>query len=231
MDRRFERTALLFGTEAMEKLKNKRVLIVGTGGVGSFVSEGLARCGIGALTLLDFDTVDITNINRQIIALTSTVGRKKAQVCAERVKDINPECNVKALDMFYNEETSESVFAEKYDYIVDAIDIVSSKLHLIESAHKRNIPIISALGTGNKTDPLRFKITDISKTSVCPLAKVVRYELRKRGINHTKVLYSDEIPVKVPQPENGKRVVASNSFTPSVAGLLIAREVVLDLIK
>lgn len=229
MDRRFERTQLLFGEKAMEKLKNKSVLIVGTGGVGSFACEAIARCGVGNIDLLDFDRVDITNINRQIIALTSTVGRKKAEVCAERVRDINPCCNVGVLDMFYDAGTSEEVFSKHYDYIVDAIDIVTSKLHLIETAHRKNIPIISALGTGNKSDPSRFKITDISKTTVCPLAKVVRCELRKRGINHTKVLFSDEIPVKIPQ-ENGK-MVASNSFTPSVAGLLIGREVVLDLIK
>lgn len=229
MDRRFERTQLLFGEKAMEKLKNKSVLIVGTGGVGSFACEAIARCGVGNIDLLDFDRVDITNINRQIIALTSTVGKKKAEVCAERVRDINPCCNVGVLDMFYDAGTSEEVFSKHYDYIVDAIDIVTSKLHLIETAHRKNIPIISALGTGNKSDPSRFKITDISKTTVCPLAKVVRCELRKRGINHTKVLFSDEIPVKIPQ-ENGK-MVASNSFTPSVAGLLIGREVVLDLIK
>ena len=229
MDRRFERTELLFGTEAMEKLKNKRVLIVGTGGVGGFAVEAIARCGVGNIDLLDFDTVDITNINRQIIALESTVGRKKVEVCAERVRQINPACNVGVFDMFYSAETADEVFKNHYDYIVDAIDIVTSKLHLIQTAHEKNIPIISALGTGNKSDPMKFKITDISKTSVCPLAKVVRRELKARGILHTKVLFSEEIPMKISQ-ENGK-MVASNSFTPSITGLLIGREVVLDLIK
>ncbi|MBE6987208.1 MAG: tRNA threonylcarbamoyladenosine dehydratase [Ruminococcaceae bacterium] len=229
MDRRFERTELLFGKDAMEKLKNKRVLVVGTGGVGGFAVEAIARCGVGNIDLLDFDTVDITNINRQIIALESTVGRKKVEVCAERVREINPYCNVGVFDMFYSAETAEEVFKNHYDYIVDAIDIVTSKLHLIQTAHEKNIPIISALGTGNKSDPMKFKITDISKTSVCPLAKVVRRELKARGIPHTKVLFSEEIPMKISQ-ENGK-MVASNSFTPSIAGLLIGREVVLDLIK
>lgn len=229
MDRRFERTALLFGSEAMQKLAEARVLIVGCGGVGGFACEALARSGIGAIDVLDFDKVDISNINRQIIALTDTVGLSKAQLLKKRVQAINPACQCNALELYYNAETAPEVFATHYDYIVDAIDIVTSKLHLIEEAHRRQIPIVSALGTGNKSDPLQFRITDISKTSVCPLAKVIRYELRQRGIAHTKVLFSPELPLKIPQTDG--KLVASNSFTPSIAGLLIGREVILDLIQ
>ena len=229
MDRRFERTALLFGSEAMHKLQKSRILIVGCGGVGGFACEALVRSGVGNIDVLDFDKVDISNINRQIIATTATIGLSKAQLLKERVHAINPACNCNALELYYNAETAEQIFSKPYDYVVDAIDIVTSKLHLIEEAHRRNIPILSALGTGNKSDPLQFKITDISKTSVCPLAKVIRYELRQRGLYHTKVLFSPEPPLKI-QQTNGK-MVASNSFTPSIAGLLIGREVILDLIK
>lgn len=229
MDRRFERTALLFGSEAMQKLAGARVLIVGCGGVGGFACEALARSGVGAIDVLDFDKVDISNINRQIIALTDTVGLSKAQLLKERVRAINPACQCNALELYYNADTAPDIFATHYDYIVDAIDIVTSKLHLIEEAHRRQIPIVSALGTGNKSDPLQFRITDISKTSVCPLAKVIRYELRQRGIFHTKVLFSPEPPLKIPQTEG--KMVASNSFTPSIAGLLIGRQVILDLIQ
>lgn len=230
MDRRFERTEMLFGKDAMEKLHKASVLIVGVGGVGGFVCEALARCGVGSMTIVDHDTVDITNINRQIIALSSTVGMKKVDVMKKRIEDINPLCEVRAEAEFYTAEMSESIFDREYDYIVDAIDTVTAKLHLIKTAKEKNIPIISALGTGNKSDPLRFEITDISKTSVCPLAKVMRRELRKMGIEHTKVLFSREEPLKI-QQEKGERLVSSNSFTPSVAGLLIGREVVLDIIK
>ena len=230
MDRRFERTEMLFGKEAMERLHKASVLIVGVGGVGGFVCEALARCGVGSMTIVDHDTVDITNINRQIIALSSTVGMKKVDVMKKRIEDINPLCEVRAAAEFYTAEMSESLFDRQYDYIVDAIDTVTAKLHLIKTAKEKNIPIISALGTGNKSDPLRFEITDISKTSVCPLAKVMRRELRKMGIEHTKVLFSREEPLKI-QQEKGERLVSSNSFTPSVAGLLIGREVVLDIIK
>lgn len=229
MDNRFERTGLIFGDTAMKKLNKARVLVVGIGGVGGFACEALARCGVGNIDILDFDKVDITNINRQIIALTSTIGLQKTEVMKSRISDINPFCNVTALNMYYSAETSPAVFQNHYDYIVDAIDIVTSKLHLIISARERNIPIISALGTGNKSDPSKFQITDISKTSVCPLAKVIRYELRQRGILHTKVLFSTEPPVKISQ--EGGKMVASNSFTPSIGGLLIGREVVMDLIK
>ena len=203
--------------------------MVGVGGVGGFCTEALARCGVGNIDILDFDRVDITNINRQIIALSSTIGEKKVDVLAKRIKDINPFCNVNAFDTYYDETTSQKVFSKKYDYIVDAIDIVTSKIHLIMTAHEKGVPIISALGTGNKSDPLKFQITDISKTSVCPLAKVMRYELKQRGLYHTKVLFSTEPPFKVPQI--GGKTVSSNSFTPSVAGLLLARQVVLDLIN
>lgn len=224
-----ERTELLFGADGMEKLKNAHVLVVGIGGVGGYACEALARAGVGKLTLCDFDTVAQSNINRQIIALNSTIGQKKAYLMADRVQDINPECAVRVLDMFYSAENAEKVWDTNYTYIIDAIDTVTSKLHLIKTAAERSAPIISALGTGNKSDPSRFEIADISKTSVCPLARVVRYELRKMGIMHTKVLYSKETPIKVDC--TGGKMVASNSFTPSIAGLLIAREAVLDIIK
>ena len=230
MDRRFERTEMLFGNDAMEKLHKASVLVVGVGGVGGFVCEALARCGVGRMTIVDHDTVDITNINRQIIALSSTVGMKRVDAMKKRIEDINSLCEVRAAAEFYTAEMSESLFDRQYDYIVDAIDTVTAKLNLIKTAKEKNIPIISALGTGNKSDPLRFEITDISKTSVCPLAKVMRRELRKMGIEHTKVLFSREEPLKI-QQEKGERLVSSNSFTPSVAGLLIGREVVLDIIK
>ena len=226
MDRRFERTELLFGSDAMEKLKNKRVLIVGTGGVGGFAVEAIARCGVGNIDLLDFDTVDITNINRQIIALESTVGRKKVEVCAERVRQINPACNVGVFDMFYSAETADEVFKNHYDYIVDAIDTISGKIMLAERAAACGVPLISSMGAGNKLDPTAFRVADIYQTSVCPLAKVMRLELRKRGIHHVKVLYSKEEPVNV-----GSRTPASIAFVPSVAGLVIAGEVIKDLIS
>lgn len=231
MDERYSRTAMLIGEEAVMKLRRSHVLVCGVGGVGSFICEALARAGVGHLTLLDFDTVSVSNINRQLIALTSTVGRNKAQVMAERIADIDPDTRVDMLDMFFSSENADEVLSGGFDYIADAIDTVPSKLCLIEEAHRREIPIISSMGTGNKLDPSRFRITDISKTSVCPLAKKVRYELKKRGIGHHKVLFSEELPIKPDYAEGERKVPASISFVPSAAGLMIAGEIIRDLIN
>ncbi|MBQ2327175.1 MAG: tRNA threonylcarbamoyladenosine dehydratase [Clostridia bacterium] len=231
MDERYSRTAMLIGEDAVMKLRRSHVLVCGVGGVGSFICEALARVGVGHLTLLDFDTVSMSNINRQLIALTSTVGRNKAQVMADRIADIDPDTKVDVLDMFFSSENADEVLSRGFDYIADAIDTVPSKLCLIEEAHRREIPIISSMGTGNKLDPSRFRITDISKTSVCPLAKKVRYELKKRGISHHKVLFSEELPIKPDYAEGERKVPASISFVPSAAGLMIAGEIIRDLIN
>lgn len=205
--------------------------------MGSYVAEALARCGVGSLTLVDHDTVSVTNINRQLYALHSTIGRAKVQVAKERIRDINEDILVHIYETFYNEDTASLFDFQMYDYVVDAIDTVSSKLLLIETAKKYGVPIISCMGTGNKMDPFRFEIADISKTSVCPLAKAVRTELRKRGIKKVKVLYSKEKPLKCLENTQeikgtGRRPVpGSISFVPSVAGLQIAGEVVRDLLR
>ena len=220
------RTEQLIGSEAIEKLKKARVAVFGIGGVGSYVVEALARSGVGSLDLIDNDNVAESNLNRQLVALHSTLGKPKVLVAKERVIDINPNIQVNVHQCFYLPEESDKFPFEEYDYIVDAIDTVKAKISLVEEANKANTPIICSMGTGNKLDPSRFEISDISKTSVCPLAKVMRVELRKRGINHLKVLYSKEEPVNV-----GSRTPASISFVPSVAGLIIAGEVIKDLIK
>lgn len=228
------REAMFYGPEAVETLQGRHVMVFGIGGVGSFCAEGLARAGVGRLTLVDNDTVGLTNLNRQLCALHSTLGQYKSDVMAARVRDINPECQVTSLSELYSEETKEHFFALAPDYIVDAIDTVGCKLSLIETAKERNIPIISAMGTGNKQDPTRFRICDISETSGCPLARVVRKELRARGILHHRVLFSDEpavtpLPLEAPPP--GRRSVpASLSWVPSCAGLMLAGYVVRDLI-
>ena len=234
MARPFERTEMLFGEEAMEKLAGSRVAVFGVGGVGGFVVEGLVRSGIGALDLVDHDTVDITNINRQIIATTDTVGECKVEAAAQRIRSINPDCEVKTYQIFYLPETKDQFDFSEYDYVVDAVDTVKAKMTLIEAAKEAGTPIISAMGAGNKTDPTAFRVADIYETSVCPLAKVVRKECRRRGIDSLKVVYSPEepvIPTKVPEPVHGKRAPGSNAFTPSVMGLIIAGEVVKDLIE
>lgn len=220
------RTQQLIGKDALDKLKNSRVAVFGIGGVGSYVVEALARSGVGNLDLIDNDTVAESNLNRQLVALHSTLGKPKVEVAKERVNDINPNIKVNAHQCFYLPEEADKFPFEEYDYIVDAIDTVKAKISLVEEAYKANTPIICSMGTGNKLDPTRFEISDISKTSVCPLAKVMRVELRKRGINHLKVLYSKEEPVNV-----GSRTPASIAFVPSVAGLIIAGEVIKDLIK
>jgi len=227
---RYIRAEMLLGTEAIDRLRRSHVLVCGVGGVGSYICEALARGGVGKLTLLDFDTVSRSNINRQLVALESTVGRKKTEVMAARIHDIDPSTEVEVLDLFLSPENTGAVLDRGFDYIADAIDSVPSKLFLIEEAHRRGIPMISSMGTGNKLDPTRLRIADISKTSVCPLAKKVRVELRKRGISHHKVLFSEELPI-TPQVQAGERVVpGSVSFVPSAAGLIIAGEIIRDLI-
>ncbi len=229
----FSRTELLLGKGSVEKLKRARVAVFGVGGVGGYVVEALARSGIGELDLIDMDRVSESNINRQIIALHSTVGRYKTEVAAERAKDINPNIRVRVHNVFYLPENAAQFDFSKYDYVVDAIDTVSGKLALIEQAKAANTPVISSMGAGNKLDPTLFEVTDITKTSVCPLARVMRRELKKRGIEHLKVVYSKEEPLPSPivDRESGKPVPGSVAFVPSVVGLILAGEVIKDLIK
>ncbi|MCC0650153.1 MULTISPECIES: ThiF family adenylyltransferase [Clostridioides] len=226
------RTSFLVGDDGIEKLKNSNVIVFGVGGVGSFTVEALARAGVGNLTIVDFDDVDITNINRQIPALHSTVGRYKVDVMEERILDINPNINIKKIRNLYNKDTSSEILIEKYDYVVDAIDMVSSKIHLIETCEKKGLKIISSMGMGNKLDPTKIVVTDIHKTSTCPLAKVMRKELRDRGIKKLKVVYSTEQPIELKKKVmNGKKVTpGSVSFVPSVGGLVIASVIVNELL-
>ena len=227
----FSRTELLLGKEKVDILKNSKVAIFGIGGVGSFVLEGLARAGIGSFILVDNDTISESNLNRQLVATTKTIGRPKVEVAKERVLEINPNANIEIYKEFFMPDTREEIIDKSIDYIVDAIDTVSSKIELIVRAKKLNIKIISSMGTGNKLNPTKFEVADIYKTSVCPLAKVMRKELRKRDINGLKVLYSKEDPIKIEKNLKEKQVPGSISFVPSVAGLIIAGEVVKDLIK
>lgn len=233
MEEALLRTEMLLGAAAMEKLSRSHVAVLGLGGVGSWCAEALARSGVGTLTLVDCDTVGISNLNRQLEATTASIGLQKCQAMAERILQVTPNCKVNPLFYRYTPDTREEFFQYHYDYIVDAIDLVSCKLDLIETALKRNIPIISALGTGNKLDPTQFQITDISKTQGCPLARVVRKELRNRGILHHRVLWSEEEPL-TPQeceaPPPGRRSVpGSVAWVPSCAGLMLAGDVVLAL--
>lgn len=223
MNKSFSRTIGLFGESGMQKLKHSSVIIFGVGGVGSYAAEAIARAGIGRITVVDNDVVDVTNINRQLIALNSTVGLDKVSVSKSRIEDINPLCRVTAIKEFYDENSS--IDLTEFDYILDCIDSVPSKLQLVEIAVKNNIKIISAMGTGNKLEPDKLRITDISKTSYCPLAKKMRVELRKRGINHLKVIYSTE------EPKCRNVPPASVSFVPSVAGLMMAGKVIKELIN
>ena len=220
----FNRLAMLVGKEAVESLENKRVAVFGIGGVGSYTVESLVRAGVGNFILVDNDEVSITNINRQLIATHKTIGMAKVDVAKERILEINPNAKVTTYKEFFLPAT-EGIINEKISYIVDAIDTVTAKIELVERANKYNVPIISSMGTGNKLDPTKFEVTDITKTSVCPLAKVMRKELKQRGIKKLKVLYSKEEPKKIQNPP------ASISFVPSVAGLIIAGEVIKDLIK
>ena len=235
----FSRTRLLLGADAMENLKNAHVAVFGMGGVGGYVVEALARSGVGALTLVDHDTVSITNINRQILATMDTIGMEKSAAAEKRVRSINPECRVDARHQFYGPDTAGEFDFTKYDYVVDAIDTVTGKLALIAAAKAANVPILCCLGTGNKLDPTRFQITDISKTSVCPLARIMRKECDKRGYKNVKVLYSTEDPIPSDPnalsdeelPEGRRALPGSVAFVPSVAGLIIAGEVIKDLTK
>ena len=232
---RFSRGEMLIGKEAAEKLARCHVAVFGLGGVGSYTAEALARAGVGELTVVDNDEISITNINRQLYALTSTVGMKKTQVAAERIKDINPECKVNIIDGFYLEENSADFFEGGYDYIADAVDTVQAKLSLAAESQRRGIPLISCMGTGNKLDPSQLQITDISKTYGCPLARVMRKELKARGILHTRVLFSPELPAATEQKETpppGRRSVpASLTWVPGCGGLMMGGEAVLDLAR
>ena len=231
----FSRTRLLLGDSSMEKLKNAKVAVFGLGGVGGYVAEALARSGIGALELIDHDTISITNINRQILATRSTVGQSKAEAAKARVLDINPDIQVTARDTFFLPDTAGEFNFSDYDYVVDAIDTVTGKLALVTAAQAAGVPIISSMGTGNKLDPTKFQIADISKTSVCPLARIMRKECAKRGIKHLKVLFSTEDPISPAGgsleeiPEGRRALPGSVAFVPSVAGLIIAGEVIKEL--
>ncbi len=226
MESEFSREELLIGKQNVDKLHLKKVAIFGVGGVGSFVVEGLARAGIGNFILIDNDIVDITNLNRQLHALHSTIGKYKVDLMKERILDINPRARVEVYREFYESNEKNKILDSSVNYIVDAIDSVKSKINLAKDAQELNIPIISSMGTGNKLDPTKFEISDISKTSVCPLARVMRKELKKIGIKKYKVLYSREDPIKSDEKNPG-----SISFVPSVAGLIISGEVIKDIIK
>lgn len=240
----FSRNELAIGKEGLEKLKNATVAVLGVGGVGSFAVEALARSGIGRLVLVDRDNVDITNINRQIHALLSTIGRPKVELMKERIADINPECEVIALQMFYTEETYEQFFSYDLDFVIDASDTITYKVHLMKECLKRNIPIISSMGAANKMDPTRFRIVDISKTHTDPIAKVIRAKLRKEGIRRgIPVVFSDEKPIIIREDvrkevgndqspiRKAQMPPSSNAFVPSVAGLIMASYVVRELLK
>lgn len=235
MDPSFSRTALVLGEPALDRLQASHVAVVGLGGVGGYAVEALARAGVGELTLIDEDIVGPTNLNRQLLATVDTIGKPKADVAAARATAINPKCKLHPLRFRYEAATREGFFAARYDYIVDAIDLVSCKLDLIETAHTRGVPIISALGTGDKVDASAFVITDIAKTEGCHLARVLRKELRVRGIAHHKVVYSPELPRRVETssdetPPPGRRAIpGSTPWCPAVAGLLLAQAVALDL--
>lgn len=239
MENQFSRTEIILGKEALTKLKKSHVAVFGIGGVGSYVIEGLVRSGIGEIDIIDNDEVSITNLNRQLIATTKTIGQYKVDVAENRIKEINPQCIVNKHKIFYLPEKKDEFDFTKYDYIVDAIDTVSGKIGLIEEAKKCGTPIISAMGAGNKINPTAFKVADIYETKVCPLCHVMRKELRKRGVKNLKVIYSEETPLK-PSPysedmktdKNIKREVpGSTSFVPPVVGFIIAGEVIKDLIS
>lgn len=227
MINQFSRTELLIGKEGIQKLQNAKVAIFGIGGVGSFVVEGLVRAGVGKFILVDNDKVCLSNLNRQIIATRKTIGRPKVEVAKERILEINPDAKVEIYQEFFMPDSKE-ILDETVSYIVDSVDTVTAKIELVLRANKLNIPIISSMGTGNKLDPTRFEVTDIYKTSVCPLAKVMRKELKARGIKELKVVYSKEEPIKPEKIEENCKV-GSISFVPSVAGLIIAGEVVKDI--
>ena len=227
MDSRYEREELLIGKDSLSSLSRAKILLFGVGGVGGYTAECLARAGIGHLTIVDADKVDITNINRQILALNSTIGRYKVDVCKERIMDINPECEVITKQLFYLPETADEINFYAYDYIADCIDTVAAKVDIITKAKEAGTPVISAMGAAGKLDGAAFRAADISKTEYCPLAKVMRRELRKRGINHVKVVYSPEQPVP---PKEGRRP-GTISFVPAAAGITLAGEIINDLLS
>ena len=229
MNDQFQRTRMLIGQENLDKLAAAKVLVFGVGGVGGYVCEALCRGGVGRIDIVDKDVVDVTNINRQIIATHETVGRSKVEVCRERMLSINPDVKVDARQCFYLPERAGEFDFGAYDYVVDAVDNVTAKIDIICNARAAGVPVISSMGTGNKLDPTMFKIADIEKTRVCPLAKVVRKELRKRGVFGVKVLYSEEEPRKPLSDDT--RTPASISFVPSAAGLIIAGRVILDILE
>ncbi len=236
MEEKFVRIALLFGEDAVEQFANKRVAVFGVGGVGGYVVEALVRSGIGTIDIIDKDEVAESNINRQLIATTETIGRKKVEVLKERIRAINPACTVNAYDCFFLPETAERFDFSQYDYVVDAVDTVTAKIELVLRAQEAGVPIMSSMGAGNKLDPTRFEVADIYKTSVCPLAKVMRRELKKRGVKKLKVVYSKEEPLgrKMAFAEDEgerKKAPGSCAFVPSVAGLIIAGEVLRDLAR
>ena len=231
MSEEFKRTECLLGENALNILKNSKVLLFGIGGVGGYVAESLVRSGTGTIAIVDNDVISKSNINRQIIALNSTLGRKKTLAMKERLNDINPDCNIICYDLFFTPETEEINFKE-FDYVIDAIDTVTSKIEIIRRCKEENIPVISSMGTGNKLIPHLLEITDISKTTICPLARVMRKELSKRGIRGVKVLYSKEQPYAVVADEqNGRHSPGSAVFVPATAGIMIASYVIQDLIK
>ncbi len=228
----FLRSEMILGENSTDNLKNKNVILFGLGGVGSYTAEALARAGIGKITVVDNDVVSVTNINRQLCALHSTVGKPKVEVVRERILDIIPQCEVTALQLFYLPENSDEFHLEQYDYIADAIDTVSAKIDLAVKSQELSIPMISCMGTGNKLDPSRFTVSDIFKTSGCPLCRVMRTELRKRGVKKLNVVWSDEIPVKPAETDEntGKRQTpGSLPFVPGAAGLIMAGKIILDL--
>ena len=226
----FSRLELMFGSKNIKKLKSKKIIVFGIGGVGGYCVEALTRSAIGKIDIVDNDKISTSNINRQLIALNSTIGENKVDVMKKRMLDINPEIDVEAYNLFFLPENQDKIDFSKYDYIIDAIDTIKAKIALVECAQRYNIPIISSMGTGNKINPLKFEISDIYKTSVCPLARVMRQELKKRNIKNLKVVYSKETPIKV-ENTKGKVVPSSNSFVPGVCGLIIAGEVIKDLIS
>ena len=234
MENQFERLELLIGSEAIDKLKNSKVAIFGVGGVGGYVTEALARSGVGSFVLVDNDVVSVTNLNRQIIALHSTVGRSKVEVMAERIRDINPDAKVELKQCFFLPETAGEFDFGSYDYVADAVDTIAAKVEIISQAKEAGVPVISSMGAGGKLNPSMFEVADISKTSVCPLAKAMRRELRIKGIKDVKVVYSKEEPIRnivggAADPESGRHVPGSSAFTPSVAGLIMASEIIKDL--
>ncbi|MCR5004456.1 MAG: tRNA threonylcarbamoyladenosine dehydratase [Clostridiales bacterium] len=234
MENRFSRTELLLGPEALARLRKARVAVFGLGGVGGYVVEALARCGIGALDLIDHDTISESNLNRQILATVDTIGQAKADVAAARVRSIAPDCQVQAFRTLYLPDTADQFDFSQYDYIVDAIDTVTAKLLLAERAQAAGTPIIASMGTGNKLDPTAFRVADIYETNICPLARIMRKECRKRGIEHLKVVYSEEEPREpreIIQEGSRRALPGSVSFVPSAAGLIIAGEVIRDLIR